>query len=298
MIIQGPILKQGDLIALVSPAKAIEAHFVSHAKQFFEQAGYRVTVGENALKQNGYFSGTDEERAADLQAAIDNPEVKAIVCNRGGYGAVRLFERVDWANLLREPKWIIGFSDITNLHCFALRQGIESVHATMPLNFEENTQEALTSLLHVLKGDNNNYQWPSNERNLLGSIDAPIVGGNLSILYAHLATPFCPDYEGKILFIEDIDEQFYHLDRMLWAFNQAGVFERIAGLIVGGMTGMKDTVNPTGYSVESLFREHLKYRSIPLAFDAPIGHIHDNRAIICGKMACLRVGSDEVSFSQ
>lgn len=298
MIIQGPNLQRGDLIALVSPAKAIEAHFINFAKSFFEQAGFRVCVGENALNQSGYFAGTDEQRATDLQQAIDNPEVKAIVCNRGGYGAVRLFERVDWANLLREPKWLIGFSDITNFHCFALRQGIESVHATMPLNFEENTRDALTSLLRVLRGENNTYHWNSNESNVLGQIEAPIVGGNLSILYAHLATPYCPDYDGKILFVEDIDEQYYHLDRMLWAFSQAGVFERIAGLLVGGMSGMKDTANPTGFSVETLFREHLKYRTIPLAFDAPVGHISDNRAIICGRIAKLNVELNSVILSQ
>lgn len=298
MLIQGPVLKPGDLLALVSPAKAIEPHFISYAKAFFEQAGFRVLVGEHALIQQGYFAGSDEDRAKDLQAAIDNPDVKAIICNRGGYGAVRLFERVDWANLLREPKWIVGFSDITNFHCFALRQGIASIHATMPLNFEENTQEALFSLLNALHGKSNEYVWTGNSENISGTIQGPVVGGNLSILYAHLATPYCPDYEGKILFIEDIDEQLYHLDRMLWAFNQAGVFERIAGLIVGGMTGMKDTSNPTGFSVEQLFREHLKYRNIPLAFDAPIGHIPDNRAMICGKTGTLTVNQDNVSFSQ
>lgn len=298
MIIQGPILQAGDLIALVSPAKAIEENFVNYAQNFLEKAGFRVQIGKHALGQFGYFAGTDEERAADLQAAIDNPEVKAIICNRGGYGAVRLFDRVDWANLLREPKWIVGFSDITNLHCFALRQGISSIHASMPLNFEENTEEALSSLLHVLLGKKNNYSWTGNSNNMQGTVEATVVGGNLSILYAHLATPYCPDYEGKILFVEDIDEQYYHLDRMLWAFNQAGVFERISGLIVGGMTGMKDTANPTGYSVEGLFREHLKYRAIPLAFDAPVGHIPDNRAFVCGRIGKLAVGNDTVQFSQ
>lgn len=298
MLIRGPILKQGDVIALISPAKAIELSFVAFAKSFFEQAGFRVKTGKHALNQFGYFAGTDEERAADLQEAIDDPEVKAIICNRGGYGAVRLFDRVNWANLLREPKWLSGFSDITNFHCFALKLGIESIHATMPLNFRENTPEALNSLLKIMTGEPNRYSWNTNSFNRPGLVEAEVVGGNLSILYAHLGTPFCPDYDGKILVIEDLGEQYYHLDRMLWAFRQSGVFEKISGLIIGGMTGMKDTAQPTGFTLETLIQDHLVYRSIPVAFDAPIGHIHDNRAVLIGRKALLEVTDSGVLFSQ
>ena len=298
MLIQGPVLKKGDTIALISPAKAIEAEHVAFAKSFFENAGFRVLIGNHALGHQGYFSGTDAERAADLQAAIDTPEVKAIVCNRGGYGAVRLFDLVNWANLLREPKWIAGFSDITNFQLFGNQLGIETLHATMPLNFQENTLESLNSMLNVFAGETNQYTWSATEANIPDVVEAPVVGGNLSILYAHLATPFSPDYAGKILFVEDVGEQFYHLDRMLWAFNQAGIFNRISGLIVGGMTNMNDTATPTGFSIELLFRDHLKFRNIPLAFSAPVGHQTDNRAIICGRSARLEVGKEQIVFTQ
>jgi muramoyltetrapeptide carboxypeptidase len=298
MLIQGPVLQKGDTIALISPAKAIESHFIDFAERFFTQQGFRVLIGQNALQQQGYFAGTDEERAADLQWAIDHPEVKAIICNRGGYGAVRLFDLTNWANLLREPKWLVGFSDITNFHCYGLKLGIESIHATMPLNYQENTVLALETLIDSLTGKSITHPWEPDAANKLGFAEGTVIGGNLSILYAHLGTPFCPNYEQAILFIEDIGEQLYHLDRIFWAFKQKGVFDQLAGLIVGGMTAMKDTEAPTGFSVESLIAEHLKYRNIPIAFHAPVGHIADNRSIVCGRTGKLNVALDRVSLSQ
>lgn len=293
-----PKLVPGDVIALVSPAKAIEASYIDFAKDYLEQQGYTVLTGPHASNEYRYFSGTDSERAADLQWAIDHPEVKAIVCARGGYGAVRLFDLVNWANLLREPRWILGFSDITNFHCLGWRLGIETAHTTMPLNFRENTPEALGSLLNVLCGKPNRYTWKSQTGNKPGTANGMVVGGNLSILYSLLGTPYSPTYDDTILFIEDIGEQVYHLDRMLWAFRFAGVFERIAGLIVGGMTDMKDTATPTQWTVEELILEHTRYRSFPIAFQAPVGHIADNRAFICGRTAQLSVDENQVTFNQ
>ncbi|WP_343635370.1 LD-carboxypeptidase [Fluviicola sp.] len=293
-----PKLVPGDTIALVSPAKAIEATYIDFAKAYFEEQGFNVLVGSRAASEYRYFSGTDMERAADLQWAIDHPDVKAIVCNRGGYGAIRLFDTVNWANLLREPKWLLGFSDITNFHCLGLKLGIETAHTSMPLNFRENTPESLESLVNVLQGKPNEYNWQPNASNKAGIATGNVVGGNLSILYSLLGTPYSPDYAHTILFIEDIGEQVYHLDRMLWAFRYAGVFDRIAGLIVGGMTDMKDTATPTAWNVEELILEHTKYRSFPIAFDAPVGHINDNRAFICGREATFEVTENHISFVQ
>ncbi|MGV3612932.1 MAG: S66 peptidase family protein [Fluviicola sp.] len=293
-----PKLVPGDTIALVSPAKAIETSHIEFARIFFEKHGFNVLVGSNAANEYRYFSGTDEERAGDLQWAIDHPDVKAIVCNRGGYGAIRLFDTVNWANLLREPKWILGFSDITNFHCLGLKLGIESAHTSMPLNFRENTAESLDSILNVLQGKPNEYNWPVNVSNKTGKTEGNVVGGNLSILYSLLGTPYSPIYDDTILFIEDVGEQVYHLDRMLWAFRFAGVFDRISGLIVGGMTDLKDTATPTGWTVEELILEHTKYRSFPIAFNAPVGHITDNRAFICGRKATLAVTENHISFIQ
>ena len=293
-----PKLVPGDTIALVSPAKAIERTHIEFAKNYFEEQGFKVLVGSNAGNEYRYFSGTDTERANDLQWAIDHPDVKAIICNRGGYGAIRLFDTVNWANLLREPKWLLGFSDITNFHCLGLKLGIESAHTSMPLNFWENTAESLDSILNVLQGKPNEYNWQVNPSNQIGTASGNVVGGNLSILYSLLGTPYSPIYDNTILFIEDVGEQFYHLDRMLWAFRFAGVFERISGLIVGGMTDMKDTATPTEWTVEELILEHTRYRSFPIAFNAPVGHINDNRAFICGRKATFAVTENHISFIQ
>lgn len=297
-MIRPALLQPGDTIVLVSPAKSIEAAHIDFARDFFEQKGLIVLTGEHAYGVHTYFSGTEDERMSDLQLAIDNPEIKAIICTRGGYGCIRIVEQLQWANLLRQPKWIVGFSDITVLHQKALRLGVESIHATMPLNYRENSTEALESLWDSLSTGSVHHEWKPNAANKLGEASGKLVGGNLSILYSLLATPLCPDFENNILFIEDVDEQFYHLDRMLQTFKLAGILDRISGLVVGGMSGMKDTAAPTGWTVEELVLTHFQYRKIPIAFDAPIGHIDDNRAVICGAETRLEVTEGNVKLVQ
>ena len=291
-------LQKGDLIALVSPAKAIESAYIEFAKNYLENQGFRIWVGEHAAGQNTYFSGTEEERASDFQQALDHPEVKAIVCNRGGYGSIHLFDRVNWANLLREPKWILGFSDITYFHLLANKLGIQSAHSTMPLNFNENTEEALKSMIRVLKGEANVYEWKSSSFNKLGKTKGVVMGGNLSLIYALLGTKYCPNFENCILFIEDVGEQYYHIDRMFYAFKYAGVWDKIGGLIVGGMTDMKDTAIATNYTIEELVLKHTQYRKIPIAFNAPVGHIPDNRTYVLGKEASLEITENSSVFIQ
>lgn len=291
-------LQQGDTIALVSPAKSIEAKHIAFAKTFFEQNGFNVIVGEHAAGEFHYFAGTDEERTADFQWAIDHPDVKAIVCNRGGYGAIRVLNRTQWANLLREPKWIVGFSDITNFHLQGLKLGVETVHATMPLNFETNSSEALDSLLTVLTSGTIMHQWNAAPKNIQGTAEGTVIGGNLSILYSLLGTPLCPSFENAILFLEDIGEQVYSIDRMIQALALAGAFSQINGLIVGGMTDLKETAVPTNWDFRDLLLEQLQFRQIPVAFDVPIGHIDDNRAVICGRKATFEVNENNVIFRQ
>lgn len=291
-------LVPGDTIALIAPAKAIEPVLVDQAVALLEKAGFVVLVGQHTKGQFHYFSGTDDERAADLQWAIDHKEVKAIICARGGYGAVRLLDRVQWATLLREPKWILGFSDITNFHLHALQLDIESVHCTMPLNFAENSVEALASLFTVLQTGKVQHAWETTSFNREGVVTGQLIGGNLSILYAALGTPLCPNFQGAILFIEDIGEQLYQLDRMLHALKMARVFDQIAGLIIGGMTELKDTAIPTGFVLKDLIAEQLQYRSIPVAFNSPIGHITDNRALIVGRNSQLTITASTVLLEQ
>ncbi len=293
-----PSLKKGDTLLLVSPAKAIEEAFVINAKNLLEKRGYKVELAKCVSTQKNYFSGTDQERTADMQWAIDHSEAKAIICCRGGYGAIRVMQQLNWANWLREPKWLIGFSDITNFHLMGLKLGIESIHGTMPLNYQENSAESFETLFSILETNTVSFNWNSSNFNKIGEVKGTLIGGNLSILYSLLGTPLCPKFENAILFVEDLSEQIYHIDRMLQAFKLAGVFEQISGLIVGGMTDLHDTAIPTNYSVETLFIEALSYRKIPMCFNAPIGHINDNRAVICGRKGQLKVLENSVSISQ
>jgi len=297
-IISPKTLEPGDTIALISPAKAIEATLVENARAFFESKGYRVLVGEHAVGQFNYFSGTESERLSDLQWAIDHPEVKAIICNRGGYGAIHLMQKANFANLLREPRWIAGFSDITNFHCLCYQLGIESIHSTMPLNFKQNTEESLETLLSAIAGSTTSFSWETSEFNYEGKTENVVLGGNLAILYSLLGTKYFPNLENAILFIEDIGEQAYQLDRMLHAFQLAGVWDKISGLIVGGMTDISETAVPTKLNFKETINHFLQYRKVPIAFDAPVGHQDDNRAVIVGRKGTLIVGKEKVSFSQ
>jgi muramoyltetrapeptide carboxypeptidase len=290
-----PTLKKGDTIAIVAPAKAIEKEYIDFAVDFFEQQGYKVRVGKNCLNQYHYFAGTDEERLSDFQEALDNPEIKAIICARGGYGCVCIVDDIQWASFLNHPKWIVGFSDVTVFHQRINILGLPSIHGTMPLNFKENSSEALTTLLQHLEGNHQAISIPSHPMNIQGTAEGTLIGGNLSILYSLLGTDDEVNFQDTILFIEDLAEQLYHLDRMLFAFKKAGVLGQIKGLIVGGMTDMKDTAIPFGKSLEEIIVEHIKPYNIPLVFGFPAGHINDNRALVFGKKIMLEV-AEEITF--
>ena len=275
-------LVAGDLIYITAPAKAIEKEHVDFAVSFFENAGYKVLVSKNCLGQHHYFSGTDEERLEDLQYGIDHPEVKAIVCARGGYGCVRIVDRIQWASMLREPKWMVGFSDVTVFHQHLQRFNLPSIHGSMVLNFKDNTQEALTTLISALKGESFSLSATSTQ-NKPGQAEGTLIGGNLSIVYSLIGTNNQPDYSDKILFVEDLAEHLYHIDRMFYALNKSGILDKISGLVVGGMTDLEDTATPFGMSVEEIILAHFQFRNIPVAFGFPAGHLNDNRALILGK---------------
>jgi muramoyltetrapeptide carboxypeptidase len=281
MSIIPPYIRPGDTLAIVSPAKAIEPHYIDFAKSFWEAKGYRVKIGSHALGRNNYFSGTDAERLADFQEALDDPKVKAILCARGGYGCVRLVDRINWSGMLDQPKWVVGFSDVTVFHQYLNRLGVASLHATMPLNYEENTPEALTTLLTQLDGSWKALAWENDEPTSF-SVTGELVGGNLAVLTGLIGTDAMPDYSGKILFLEDIGEYFYTADRMLYTLSKSGVLDNVSGLIVGDFSNMKDTEYPFGCDLKQLFKEHMKYRTTPLVFGLPLGHCSDNRAIVSG----------------
>lgn len=289
-------IEKGDLIYITAPAKAIEETPVLRAKQRLEQAGFRVEISKHCTGRNHYFSGTEAERLMDLQHGIDREDVKAIICARGGYGSIQLVDKLQWASILRSPKWLVGFSDITVFHQRMQQLGLPSIHATMPLNFEENTSEAIESLIDALQGNPTTHTYTTSSYAKEGIASGKLVGGNLSILYSLLGTDDQIDYTDCILFVEDLSEQLYHIDRMFFALEKAGVLDKIRGLVIGGMTEMKDTPIPIGKTLEQLILDHFQYRKIPIAFSFPAGHIPDNRALVLGQHYTLEITSNQTSL--
>jgi muramoyltetrapeptide carboxypeptidase len=296
-MIQPAPLKKGDLIYITAPAKAIEPEFVYFAQNYLEKQGFRVEISSNCFGNYNYFSGTDQERLADLQQGIDHPEAKAILCARGGYGCVRIVDQLQWANMLREPKWLIGFSDITVFHHRLFKLGIQSIHGTMPLNFETNSQAALLTLRQAISGEKTDLSWDFNAANKTGSAKGKLIGGNLSIVFSLLGTDDSYSFDDSILFLEDLAEQLYHLDRMFFALKKTGALGKIKGLIIGGMTDLEDTDNPTGLTIDEIVSHHFKYSKIPICFDFPIGHFSDNRSVIVGAKVKLKVGETSTVLS-
>lgn len=296
MIQLPPLLVPGDLILIAAPAKAIEAEHVQYAAQFLVKAGFRVELSAHCLGNHHYFSGTVHERLADFQWAIDHPEAKAIICARGGYGCVQLVDLLDWTNFSKNPKWVVGFSDVTVFHQRLHLLEMASIHGTMPLNFQKNTAEALRSLLSALCSSSYSLSVPTDSSTLPGESEGLLIGGNLSILYSLIGTNDQVDYSHRILFIEDIGEHLYAVDRMFYAFKKAGILEQISGLIVGGMTDMKDTAVPFGMSLEELVLAHFGELGIPVVFNFPGGHIDDNLALRFGDRVHLKVDTTHVEL--
>lgn len=297
MIKEIPFLNEGDTIGICAPAKAIDQELIDQATAFLEENGFKVKVSKHCAGRHNYFSGTIEERLSDFQSLLDDTDVKAIWCARGGYGTVQILDLINWASFIREPKWILGFSDITFIHGKLNRIGYPSIHSTMPLNITSNSEEAKQTLIKSLLGEAFTITCDPSAYNRTGSAEASVIGGNLSILQALVGTDDQPDFEGKILFVEDLSEHMYAIDRIMHTLRKAGIFNGIKGLIVGGMTEMKDTDPGFGMGMEQLILEHFPYRKIPIAFDFPAGHIDDNRAVIFGRPALFEVTDTITSLS-
>lgn len=290
-------LSEGDLIYITAPAKATDVASVLFTKNFLEKNGFKVLLSEHCLGSFHYFSGTDEERTADMQFGIDHPEVKAILCARGGYGCVRIVDQINWANMLMEPRWLIGFSDITVFHHRLMKLGVQSIHGSMPLNFEKNSPEALNTLIEILHGGFPEIKGPAIQGNEHGSAQGTLIGGNLSIVYSLLGTDDMYSFDDSILFVEDLAEQLYHLDRMFYALKKTGALSKIKGIIIGGMTDLEDTDNPTGFSIEEIVSQHFNYSKIPICYQFPIGHFPDNRSVIVGEKVHLSVSESGSKLS-
>jgi muramoyltetrapeptide carboxypeptidase len=289
-----PFLKKGDKIQLVSPAKAIEPILVFEAKELLEKHGFCVILGQYTMSTYNYFAGNDKERLQDFQDALDDSEIKAIICARGGYGSIRILDQLNWSTFNRSKKWIIGFSDITVFHLHLQNKGIQSIHGTMPLNFSTNSEESIKSLIHAFTGKLKKYELKSSSENRLGDAKGKLFGGNLSIIYSLLGTNDFPNSKNSILFIEDLSEQLYHIDRMFFSLKKVGILSNIKGLIVGSFTDLKNTEIPFGKSFKEIILEHTENLSIPVVFDFPAGHIDDNRALIFGSEVSLKVDKNKI----
>ena len=296
-MIQPTPLIPGDLIYITAPAKITDPKTVLFAKEYLEKNGFKVLVSAHCFGNHHYFSGTEEERLSDLQFGIDHPDVRAILCARGGYGSIRILDRINWANVLLEPKWMIGFSDITVFHHRLQKLGIQSIHATMPISFQKNTNEALVTLLESITGKFTPYVLPPNKYNKTGTATGNLIGGNLSIVYSMLGTNDQYDFDDAILFLEDVGEHYYQVERMIFALSKAGVFEKIRGLIIGGMTELEDTDPPLGRSIEEIILEQLRFSNMPVVFNFPSGHIDDNRALVLGKRTQICVNDNETTVA-
>lgn len=287
-----PSLKNGDTVAIVAPAKFIEENYIINARKLIESWGLNCVTGKYTLGKFRIFSGTDQERAEDLQWALDHPEIKAIICARGGYGTIRIIDRLNFDKFINNPKWIAGFSDITVLHNHLhTHYNTASLHATVPLNFPENHEEneSLQSLRNTLFGTLPKYQIDAFEYNRIGNALAPVVGGNLSIIHNLVGTNSDIDTKGKILLLEEVSEYAYHFDRMLWALKKADKLNGLAGLIVGGLTEIKQGPNPFGQQPEAIILELVREYNYPICFNFPSGHQQENWCIPLGILAQLTV---------
>ncbi len=284
-------LQAGDTVAIVATARAISKTEVNSAVKILKSWGLTVKLGEHLLATQHQFAGTDEQRSADFQAALDDPSIKAIICARGGYGTVRIIDRLRFTKFAKHPKWIVGYSDISVLHAHLIQNlGTGSIHATMPINFLKH-EGATLSLKKVLFGQQAHYSWKTDKLSREGKCKGILVGGNLSILYSLLGSTSDMDTKGKILFLEDVDEYLYHIDRMMMALKRAGKLKHLKGLIIGGMTDMKDNKIPFGKTAEAIVAEAVKEYQYPLCFHFTAGHIAENMAITFGRTVELTVKS-------
>lgn len=287
-------LKKGDKIGIIAPARKIEMDELKASIAVFESWGLQVELGENIFAQDRQFAGTDQQRAEDLQNMLDDPEIKAIVCARGGYGTIRLLPLLNFSRFRQDPKWIVGYSDITALHAH-LNQNLDmqSVHGIMPLNFPSDGKEnrAIVTLKNALFGKGNTYEFDKHTFNREGKVSGEITGGNLSVLYSIAGTKYDIDPSGKILVIEDLDEYLYHIDRMMMNLKMGGKLENLKALIVGGMTAMNDNTTPFGRTAYEIVRDAVKEYNYPVCFNFPIGHIENNYAVVFGGRCELEIGN-------
>ena len=286
-------LQKGDTVAIVSTARKVSKKELIPALAILKNWKLNVVIGTSIEAEEHQFAGNDKLRASDFQEMLDNPKIKAIWCARGGYGSVRMVDLLDFSNFKNNPKWIIGYSDVTVLHSHLHQLGFETLHAQMPVSIETKTAACVQSLKNSLFGNNTTITIPSEVYNVTGNAKGVLVGGNLSMLYSLCGSSSSISTKGKILFIEDLDEYLYHIDRMLQNLKRNGMLDQLEGLIIGGMTQMHDNDIPFGQSSEEIILSICMDYNYPIVFNFPAGHIKDNRALILGRKAELIISKTE-----
>lgn len=298
--IQPPHLKKGDTILILAPAGKIKGYDAIKAGiELANKWGLVVTYGNHLYSQHNTFAGTDAQRLEDLQKGLDNPNIKMIWSARGGYGLVRIIDDLDFTKFKQYPKWVVGYSDVTVLHNKTHNLGYQTIHGQMPLtlDLEDEVQvESIKTLHQAIFGEKLKYKLESSGNNRLGKSEGQLVGGNLSILYSMLGSDTSLNTEGKILFIEDVGEALYHIDRMMISLKRAGYFENCKGLIVGDFRLKKNESNKYGLTLEEIILEAVEGTDFPVIFNFPAGHVDDNRALILGASVELNVKDKKVKI--
>jgi muramoyltetrapeptide carboxypeptidase len=289
-------LKAGDTVAIVCTARKFFPEDAKPAIDLLESWGLKVKLGNTIGLNNCQLGGTDTERTADFQAQLDDENVKAIWCARGGYGTVRIIDALDFSKFKKHPKWIMGFSDVTVLHSQLNIERVASLHSIMPFTVPNAPEEVKETLRKALFGETISYTIPSKSYDVKGTASGELVGGNISILYSLLGSKSAIDTKDKILFIEDLDEYLYHIDRMMYNLKRNGYFENVKGIILGSMTDMHDNEIPFGQNEVQIITEIAKENRIPIAFQFPAGHQSDNRTLIFGQQVDFEVNEKEIKL--
>ncbi len=295
-MISPPPLKKGDKIGIVTPSGRIEEGVLDNAIERFEEWGLEVMVAQAAYNHFNQFGGTVTERLTDLQGVLNDPEIKAVVCSRGGYGAVKIIDLIDFRLFVASPKWIVGYSDITVLHNHINENyGIKTLHGPMAAELSPErkiraSDDSMELLRETLFGALPAYIHPVHQLSRGGKTEGILTGGNLSVLYSLTGSGSFPETEGRILFIEDVGEYLYHIDRMMVGLRRNGVLEGIGGLLVGGLTDMNDNKVPFGRTAEEIIAEAVEDYDYPVCFGFPAGHQPENKTLIMGSKVTLSVG--------
>ncbi|MFA5555540.1 MAG: LD-carboxypeptidase [Flavobacteriaceae bacterium] len=288
-----PYLKKGDTVALVCTARKFTPEEAQPAVELLKSWGLNVRLGKTIGLDNFQLGGSDAERVEDFQMMLNDDSVKAIWCARGGYGTVRIIDKIDFSHFLQNPKWIMGFSDVTVLHSHIHNLGVATLHSIMSFSVPKAETKAKESLRKALFGTKISYEIPLSSYNKKGEAKGVLVGGNLSILYSLLGSKSSISTKDKILYLEDLDEYLYHIDRMMMSLKRNGYFDNVKGIIVGGMTDMHDNQIPFGMTANEIILDVTKEYDIPICFDFPAGHLPDNRTLILGKEVKFEVGNTQ-----